>query len=335
MGRLETKQAHSRWRTAAFLGASVAVSLLLGEAAVRVAGRVLHRIPVVAGDEVLGWTGWPNLDRATKDYSRGGFRLSTDSVGHRIAYAANRAPINEPVVLLVGDSFVQGVGVDDDQTIAWRLAQQVPERQIIDLGVAGYGTDQELLSVEKFFRARRDSVSDIVVVMYENDFRDVQASFDYALARSKPTFRLNGQRLERNPYAQSFLDHLMDYSRLVWLGRTKVMYSIMPPKPAPGNGVDLVNACLAAIRKVGNEHNARVHVFAHRQLGAPYGFASEVPDSTWTEFIRRSGAVDMTSSIRGNGSGPNPIGFDGLHWSAEGTRRVSNLIVDSLRSPHP
>ena len=321
-------------KAAGLLTLAAIFALFLGEAIVRVAGDVLHRLPVVANDETLGWTGWPNLRRAEKDYAGGSFRLSSDSLGHRLAYPPGHTAGNAPVLLLVGDSFTQGVGVDDEETLAWRVARAMPEHEVVDLGVAGYGSDQELLSVEKFFRTNTAPVSDIVVVAYENDFRDVQASFDYALARSKPRFHLRGQEIEREPYRQSFLDRIMDDSRLVWLARTKVMYRFRPAKLAPEPGVDLVVACIDAIRRLGREHNARVHVFAYQQAGPPLGFTSEVPDSTWASFIKKSGAIDMTNAIR-TGTGPNPIGFDRLHWSPEGTRRAARVILDSLQAAPP
>lgn len=236
------------------------------------------------------------------------------------------------MLLLVGDSFVQGVGADDDETLGWRLAAALPGRHVINLGVAGYGSDQELLSVGDFFNnAGAAIVSDIVVVVYENDFRDVQSSFDYALARSKPLFHLNGQRLERGSYRLSRLDRLMDASALAWLTRTKLMYHFRPAEPSVERGLDLVVACLQEIERLGSVHSTRVHLFAHRQLGPPYGHASEVNDSVWNAFLRRTGARDITDAIRA-GTGASPIGFDGLHWSAEGTRRATSEILRSLTS---
>ena len=310
------------------------VALAAGEAATRLAGRVLHRIPIVASHPMMGWTGRSNLHRAAKTYSGGTFRMSTDSLGHRLSYPSEQSPADDsPVILLAGDSFVQGVGVEDEATVGRQLANTLRGHHVINLGIAGYGSDQELLSIEDYFRTGSHSVSDIVVVVYENDFRDVQKSFDFALARSKPVFRVSGQQLERGSYALSLLDRLMDHSHLVWLVRSKITYRFRPPEVRPESGVDVVVACLEEIRRVGRAHHARVQVVAHRQLGPPYGHASEMSDELWREFIQKSGALDMTESIRA-GPGPAPIGFDGLHWSVEGTRRAADAIRGAL-SPVP
>lgn len=316
----------STWSAALALLLGSAGALLLGEALVRVAGSVLHKVPVVTGHPVMGWTGRPYLNRVTKAYGGGTFRMSTDALGHRVVYPPGQSPApHAPVVLLVGDSFVQGIGVEDEQTLGFQLAEAMPGRQVIDLGVAGYGTDQELLSVEDFLRTHSNTVSDVVVLTYENDFRDVQNSFDYALARSKPLFRLNRGGLERGAYEQSVLDSMMDVSRFVWLVRTQLNYRFRPQELPADSGVGVVVACLLEIQRIASAHDARFHLFAHRQLGTPYGLP-EVSDRVWASFIGSTGAHDITDAIR-VGSGLSPIGFDGLHWSAEGTRRAARAIL--------
>ena len=61
--------------------------------------------------------------------------------------------------------------------------------------------------------------------------------------------------------------------------------------------------------------------------GPPQGRHSRVSDALWTDFIARSGAIDLTGAVR-TGERPNPIGFDGLHWSAEGNRRATEAKLE-------
>ena len=75
-------------------------------------------------------------------------------------------------VVLVGDSYVEGWYVDDRETVAARLAVRlgVP---VANLGVAGYGTLQELRVVRSDALDRRPNV--IVWVFFEgNDLYDDQ-----------------------------------------------------------------------------------------------------------------------------------------------------------------
>lgn len=296
----------------------------------RIAGRILHRRQVVVSHPRLGWAGWPNLHHAAKTYSRGTFHLTTDSVGRRATYPPGAdAPPGSPVLLLVGDSFVQGIGVEDDETVAWKVARALPDRRVVNLGVAGYGTDQMLLAIEEFFRTDSANVADIVVVAYENDFRDVQNLFDYALARSKPAFRLRGRTLDRGRFTLPLLDRAMDWSELVWLSRSKIAYALRPANAAPERGLNLVVACLEAIRRLGTRNGARVTLFAFRQIGPPLSAPSQVADSTWNQFVRSSRVVELTGAVAA-GSGPTPIGFDGMHWSSEGNSRAAARILEEL-----
>lgn len=48
-------------------------------------------------------------------------------------------------IFALGDSFTYGVGVQDDETFSARLEQMDPTLELINAGVNGYGTSQELL----------------------------------------------------------------------------------------------------------------------------------------------------------------------------------------------
>jgi len=193
------------------------------------------------------------------------------------------------------------------------------------LGVAGYGTDQELLKLKGFFKTNPGViVSDIIVLVYENDFVDIQRSFDPFLGRSKPLFHLAGKNLSRNDYHLSFGDHLMDVSRLVWLINSKRSSFIKPVNLPMESGIDLVIACLDAIQTLADEKGTRLIVLSHRRLDK-----SAVDDLLWKEFLHKSGVIDITEPIRA-GSGPNPVGFDRVHWSAAGHRRVAELIQEFM-----
>lgn len=301
---------------------------LLGEALVRVAIGVSHRLPLFVSSPRTGWAVRPDFSEADVAMSGGRFRLSTDRYGRRLTGdpTASRASWPARTVVLVGDSFVFGLGVDDRDTFAWLLAQRLPDHRIVNLGVPGWGTDQELAELEEVLQSRSaPRVSDIVVVVFENDFRDVQRTFDPYLGRRKPRFHINGTMLERDKFRLSPLDRLMDYSRLAWLVRSKAANLRKPRAIDSDSGTELVLACLGGIRRLGEASGARVHVFAYRLPKR----RSTVSDSVWHEVLARAGALDLTEAVR-SAPGPSPIGFDGVHWSAEGHRRVASVIHGSL-----
>lgn len=113
------------------------------------------------------------------------------------------------------------MGVDDDETFTWIIARELPLR-VVNLGVLGYGTDQALLALEEYLAASPEiRVKEIVVLLFENDFLDVQRSVELYLARTKPRFRSRGGLLERSVYSLTPTDRLMDGSKLFWLLRSR------------------------------------------------------------------------------------------------------------------
>ncbi len=134
---------------------ALAVGLLLGEGAVRAAIAFLHHEPLFVSDPRTGWKGRSNFDDEMIAVAGGRFRLTTDSLGHRVM---PMSPANEsrPGVILVGDSFVYGLNADDRDTFAWQLSQQMPDRHFINLGAPGWDTCQEWLDLARYFSESRD-----------------------------------------------------------------------------------------------------------------------------------------------------------------------------------
>jgi hypothetical protein len=96
-----------------------------------------------------------------------------DSAGHR-----NPTDLARADVVLIGDSYVEGCYVSDDQTAARRLEARLG-RPVANLGVAGYGTLQEL----RVLRRETERLAPKVVVWFffeGNDLYDDQA-FENAL----------------------------------------------------------------------------------------------------------------------------------------------------------
>lgn len=304
------------------------LTLLLCEAGMRVVVTIMHRDPIVVSNEESGWSGRPGLEDTRISVAQGSFTATTDDSGQRITDASSAAAGTDrrPAIVIVGDSFAFGLNVDDTATFPWRIAQAKPDRRVINLGVAGWGSDQELLGLERFLAARKPvSVRDIVVLVYENDFRDVQRHLEPFLGYHKPVFSLEDGRINRGTFNRSFYERLMDYSRLAWAIRIKTTSLAETSRIQSDPGAEMVLACLASIRQLAESKGARVHVFAHRRARRP----SLITPAVWRDFLTRSGAVDITDVILA-GSNPDPIGYDGGHWSGEGHRRAANFILASL-----
>ena len=305
---------------------STCLALLLGEGVVRAMIVVLHKEPIVVSDPRTGWAGRPGLSNVDVSMGGGHFRVSTDQMGRRVLGPSQADTTTAPAIVLLGDSFGFGLAANDRDTYPWQLSELMKDRYFVNLGVPGWGSDQELLALEHFLGVNATRhVSDVVVLVCENDFSDVQRPFDTFLGRRKPVFRTGPGGLETGTFQLSWADRLMDHSRLTWVIRSKLASLGAGKRIDPAAGEDVVVASLERIRQVGASRGARVHVFAHRRIRGGL-FTTE---ATWASFLTRSRAIDITNDVRSGGVG-DPVSFDGSHWSAEGNRRAALVIRRAL-----
>jgi hypothetical protein len=90
--------------------------------------------------------GWRNRADVSIEYGEPEFKVTIrqNRWGFR-GGPLERAKGDRRRVLVLGDSFTYGVGVEDDETFSARLEQLEPGLEVINTGANGYGTGQELL----------------------------------------------------------------------------------------------------------------------------------------------------------------------------------------------
>jgi hypothetical protein len=133
----------------------------------------------------LGWDLRPGVRRDG---------LTTNAVGLR--GRREYTPVPPPGVqrvLAVGDSFVFGEKLRDEESLPAQLETALSRHgrwEVLNLGVPGYGTDQQWLRLQRLgFRYRADVV---VLGFFEDDARrNIMYFRDYA----KPVFELDGGQL--------------------------------------------------------------------------------------------------------------------------------------------
>jgi len=78
---------------------------------------------------------------------------------------------DRPRIMFLGDSFVWGVDAEEDERFTAILSQRHPKWSVYNLGVSGYGTDQEYLLLQRTFQR---FMPDVVFLIYcaENDDSD-------------------------------------------------------------------------------------------------------------------------------------------------------------------
>lgn len=143
-------------------------------------------------DEVLGWTGKPNVD-GTYDEIDCHHHVQQNSYGFRgPGFPIERTAARRVVVL--GDSFVWGLGVEEDELFTTLLMRNSHEPlEVINLGVSGYGTDQELLLWTRLGQRFRPDLVLLLVTPW-TDLYDNLSGERYAYP--KPFFHWNDAQNE-------------------------------------------------------------------------------------------------------------------------------------------
>ena len=142
-------------------------------------------------DELLGWKLKPN---STGFMSNPEFNVTINISQKGLRdkdYPYNKTG-NKKRIIVLGDSFTLGVGVEEDERFTEVLEDKLLENvDVINMGVSGYGTDQELLFLEKEgFNYNPDIV--LVAFYIGNDVSDNMHSFmPQAKPYPKPMFVLS------------------------------------------------------------------------------------------------------------------------------------------------
>ena len=171
------------------LGAEMATRLVYGH----FLGKWGERAEFFSYDSLLGWRGRRNVEA---QFQRTDFSVTVRQ--NRYGHPGVEYPVGKPLgkwrILLLGDSYTWGYGLDQDKTFAALLDEQLPATQIINMGCSGFGTDQELLALETDgLRFSPDVV--IVVVSLPSDFHNNTHSVQYSYP--KPYFVIATGSLER------------------------------------------------------------------------------------------------------------------------------------------
>ena len=284
------------------------LSLGLAEVAVRGAVTVLRRPLVYETDVELGYRLRSDLD-VCRNLFGVIWCFRTDRAGRRVV-PDNPSPDEATTVVLLGDSFAFGEGVNDNETVAAHLARS--GLHVINLGVQGYGTNQQLMAFRRFLE--NEKADYVITLTYTNDIEDVLSSYQHR--RHRPTASLVNRDLRLDDFHPPLTDYLADYSYVSALSR----YFLSQPKRNPGDGQAIVAACLSAIQADARQVGIISKLFFHDTRQAkvvPWLFdAFEELDLS---------VADLTPALLADQRGVT--GPDGRHWNALGHRIVPSEIL--------
>ena len=168
----------------------LATSTLLGLALAELGARIVLPAPkdepnlTYRFDARLGW--YPKEDSSNSFTASRTIEVHHNRIGLR---DVEPGPKTQKRLLFLGDSFVWGFDVNQQERFTDILRRSVRRFQIINAGVSGYGTDQEFLLLQELFdRLMPDHV--FLVFCTENDRDD--NSFNFSVSFTGPYFHEDG-----------------------------------------------------------------------------------------------------------------------------------------------
>jgi hypothetical protein len=146
--------------------ASTAFALVLVEGGVRV--WIWATTPTLWSlDDERGWAHRPGVARIEETEGVRA-RVSINALGLR--GPVHVGPTTRHRVLILGDSFTEGITVEDDELFSVLLERQNPDLEVVNAGVIGYGTVQEAITLKRVEPLVHPVVTVLLVV--RNDLRD-------------------------------------------------------------------------------------------------------------------------------------------------------------------
>jgi hypothetical protein len=151
----------------------------------------------------IGWWYLPKMRARLEHAGYGYYVVRTNASGMRSDRDyPRRTPTGRRRIVVLGDSYTAGDGVDNPSRYTDLLERWYPELDVLNFALPGSGTDQQLLVYEQLAR-EYDADGYVFAVLIENIFRNGQRarpswspSEGGLRYRAKPYFSLQGEELE-------------------------------------------------------------------------------------------------------------------------------------------
>jgi len=138
-------------------------------------------------DSELGWRPIPNSAGRFTGSREISFQHNQDGFRDR-----SHGPKTKARIAFVGDSYVWGYDAEAEERFTDKLQLLIPDWEVMNLGISGYATDQELLLARRWFDVYKPDL--VVLVFSDNDTMENTLNLVHR-GYYKPYFEPMGDRL--------------------------------------------------------------------------------------------------------------------------------------------
>ncbi len=313
-----------RWKRARLVLVASLLALGSTEVGLRIYAKLTHRERGLVVDSRWGWRMQPGVVKT--GHMWGGAEPSrVNSHGWRDAETTFEKPPGTKRIVVLGDSFTFGVGVDARDRYTEVLEGMTSDLEVLNLGMNAVGTDQELLYLET--DGLRYAPDIVVCAFFEgNDLSDV--SYERNSFWPKPYYLLQAGELVLVPPARSWdvrlrmCGYLGEALYRIVQGSTS--YRVVAPEWKDRDTLPLLVALITRMDADAKASGARFALFLIRSLDRP-GAADPLAAA-----LARSGIPVLDTGTRLDDPALHIPG-DG-HWNPAGHRAAAGLLMGELRT---
>jgi hypothetical protein len=295
------------------------------ELGLRIWARVTHGERGLVYDSELGWRIVPGVEKVGRFWS-GALPARINSHGWRDDETPFENAGAERRMVVVGDSFTFGVGVDAGERFTDVLETLVPDLEVLNLGMNAIGPDQELLVLEK--EGLRYGPELVLCQLFEgNDFADVGYERNGYLP--KPWFRLEEGTLVEVPPARTWDVTLRECGYLGELAyrlvQKRTRYRVEAPEWLERDTTPLVEALLLRMNRSAAQAGARFLVLLVRVSGKEHRADALLPALAAANIP----VIDTGPELEDPSERARFYLADG-HWSPAGHRVAAEMVAEVL-----
>ncbi len=309
----------------------------------------------------------PNLRGRFNVPGRYSFTFTNDALGMRVTGIVSRETARTRILLL-GDSYAYGVGVNDRETFAYlleeRLSRTPLRAAVMNAGTGGKGTDYELRFFETIGRDLRPDLT--ILCFFSNDYLDNEASTIYNVGPDgtlRPRPDLGAVYRRKEFFRQNrFYNWLISWSHVASFGK-QVAIGYLKGQAAREHEWEAVEAYPDRKEGWANETNKRLtKIFLDRLVAAVREAGSDFlvmycPGADEVDHFRRTGQISRDEATLVSLVGPNRglllsltpllagsgrpvsilyydeayLGLPGGHWTAAGHALAAEYLEGPVR----
>jgi hypothetical protein len=205
-----------------------------------------------------------------------------------------------PEIWIFGCSFTHGWSLNDQETYPWLLQQRLPEYQIVNFGVSGYGTVHSLIQYREALRLKRPRLAILAYASFHderNTFsrnrRKLVAPWNKLGPLIQPYARLAENKSLQYLYADVEYREFPMMRRLALSHFLEMCWNRIEPKLLRSHEVS--EALVMEMARVSKEHNVKFLVAAIAKVDQMLEFAEQhgIPNADISVDLNIKGFINL------------------------------------------